>query len=86
MDSNQNIFKLSLILEKLSDMDNGFTHKIFYNSNKELTGIVYMISAMRSNYEIFGDFISLDAQAKKHDNIHWPYISGVVINDSTNQL
>lgn len=78
--------KLLNFLYQLSLHDNGFTYKIFFNVRNEISGFMWMTSTMRSNFERFGSFISLDAM-KRSTNIHlWPYIAPVVLNEFNNVM
>ena len=53
-------FKNQFILESLVKKDPGFTFNLAYDSNNKVTGIVWMTSYMRDNFERFGDYISID--------------------------
>ena len=69
------------VLEKLSQIDKGFTYNIAFDNNNIATGVVWMTSTMRSNLMKFGSFICLDAM-KRTTNVHaWPYIGPTIVND-----
>ena len=61
--------KLLNLLYGLASHDKGFTYKIFFNINNKISGFMWMTSTMRSNFERFGTFLSLDAM-KRRMNIH----------------
>ena len=44
-------FKKWYILETLSSVDKGFTHNITYNSNNDVSGVVWMASCIRDNFD-----------------------------------
>ena len=60
MNRDEVMFKSQYILGRLAHIDNGFTYNITHNSNDEVTGIVWMTSYMRDNFERFGNYLSID--------------------------
>ena len=52
-------FKSQYILEKLAHIDKGFTFNITHDLNNKVTGIVWMTSYMRDNFERFGNYLSI---------------------------
>ena len=61
-------FKSQYILEKLAHIDNGFTFDITYDLNNKVTGIVWMTSYMRDNFECFGNYLSIDVMRSSISN------------------
>ena len=53
-------FKSQFILESLANKEPGFTFNLAYDSDNKVTGIVWMTSYMRDNFERFGYYISID--------------------------
>ena len=49
--------KSQCILEKLASIGKGFTYNIPHDSNNKVTGIVWMASYMRDNFEHFGNYL-----------------------------
>ena len=60
MNQDDVLFKGQCILEKLASDDKGFTYDITHHLDNKLTGIVWMISYMRDNFERFGNYVSID--------------------------
>ena len=60
MNRDEVMFRSQYILERLAHIDNGFTYNITHDSNNEVTGIVWMTSYMRDNFERFGNYLSID--------------------------
>ena len=54
------VLKSQYILEEISIIDNGFAYNITHNSNNDITGIVWIISYMKDNFERFGNYLSID--------------------------
>ena len=52
-------FKSQYIFEKLANIDKGFTFNITHDLNNKVTGIVWMTSYRRDNFERFGNYLSL---------------------------
>ena len=53
-------FKSQYILEKLAHIDKGSTFYITHDLNNKVTGIVWMTSYMRDNFERFRNYLSID--------------------------
>ena len=66
--------KIFAILEKLGRKD-GFTYNIAYDNSGKVTGIVWMTSVMRSNFERYSSSICLDAMKRKTNINLWPYMA-----------
>ena len=60
------------LLEKLSQIDEGFTYRIAYNQENKCTGFVIMTAGMRSNIERFSSFLCLDAMKRPQMSICGP--------------
>lgn len=81
LNDDSSSIKMFAVLEKLSQIDKGFTYNIAFDNNNIATGVVWMTSTMRSNLLKFGSFICLDAM-KRTTNVHaWPYIGPTIVND-----
>ena len=50
-------FKSQYILEKLAHIDKGLTFNITHDLNNKVTGIVWMKSYIRDNFERFGNYL-----------------------------
>ena len=50
-------FKSQYILQSLVKIDPGFTYNITHDSDNNVTGIIWMTSYMRNNFERFGNKI-----------------------------
>ena len=69
-------------MQSLAKIDPGFTYNITHDSNNNVTGIVYMISYMRDNFERFGNNISIDITRSQVCNAKtFCYISPIVLNE-----
>ena len=79
--SDESRFKLFQIMERLAEIDKGFTFAICKDKENRATGVVWMNSIMRSNFIRFGSFLSIDAMKRETNYNGWSYISPVVIND-----
>ena len=82
------IRKLDFDSENIFDKAVKASNNLFYGTlnchNNKISGFMWMTSTMRSNFERFGTFLSLDAM-KRRMNIHlWPYIAPVVRNEFNN--
>ena len=81
LSNEESRIKLFALLEKLGQIDEGFTYRIAYNQEQKCTGFVIMTAGMRSNFERFSSFLCLDAM-KRTTNVHmWPYIGFAVMDD-----
>ena len=60
MNKEEITFKSQYILQSLAKIDPGFTYNITHDTDNNVTGIVWMTSYMRDNFEIFGNNISID--------------------------
>jgi len=75
-------FKSQYILEKLAYMDKGFTFNITHDLNNKVTGIVWMTSYMRDNFERFGNYLSIDVMKSSISNSsEFCYMAPVVLNE-----
>ena len=70
------------ILEKLAHIDKWFTFNITHDLNNKVTGIVWMISYMRNNFERFGNYLSIDVIISSISDVkEFCYIAPVVLNE-----
>ena len=53
-------FKSQFILENSSSINKGFNYNITYDSDNKVTGIGWMISYLRDNFERFGKHLPID--------------------------
>ena len=60
MNRDDVLFKSQYILEKLVHIDKWFTFNITHDLNNKVTGIVWMKSYIRDNFERFGNYLSID--------------------------
>ena len=60
MNQDDIIFNSRYILESLASMDPGFIFNLAHNNDNNITGIVWMTSYMRDNFERFDNYISID--------------------------
>ena len=75
-------FKSQYILEKLAHIDKGFTFNITHGLNNKVTGIVWMTSYMRDNFERFGNYLSIDVMKSSISNsAEFCYMPPVVLNE-----
>ena len=75
-------FKSQFILESLAKKDLGFNFNLSHDSNNKVTGIVWMTSYMRDKFEIFGNYISIDAIHSSICNAkEFCYIAPVIKNE-----
>ena len=82
MNRDEVTFKSQYILERLAHIDNGFTYNITHDSNNEVTGIVWMTSYMRDNFERFDNYLSIDVMRSSICNTkEFCYIAPVVLNE-----
>ena len=60
---------LCTYIARMTSINNGFTYNLCFNDvKKQLTGVVFMTSVMRSNFERFGTYIFIDAMKRKTNN------------------
>ena len=81
LNNPSDIWEVEQYLENLKKEDAGFDYRISRQCDGRPTGIVWVTSAMRYNYEVGGFCIFLDAMKRQQNNIDWPYISVVVLNN-----
>ena len=60
MNKDEITFKIQYILQSLAKIDPDFTYNITHDADNNVTGIVWMISYMRDNFERVGNNISVD--------------------------
>jgi hypothetical protein len=81
LNSSVDGWKFLHLLENMHLADPGFTYRISYDCEGVPSGAVWMTPQMRSNYELFGSFISIDAMKRQQNSLHWPYIAPVVLDE-----
>ena len=82
MNQDEISFKSQFILESLAKKDPGFTFNLAHDSDNKVTGIVWMTSYMRDNFERFGDYISIDVMHSSICNAKYLcYIAPVIKNE-----
>ena len=74
-------WKLKSLLEKMHAADSGFTYRVSYDKEGGPTGFVWMTPHMRSAFELYGNFISIDAMKRQQNCLHWPYIGPVILDE-----
>ena len=68
-------------LRSLKRVDPGFDYRIAKQNDGRPTGVVWVTSFMRYNYESSGFCLFLDAMSRQQNDINWPYLSVVVLNN-----
>jgi hypothetical protein len=82
MVSDGNITQIHEILQTMKDADTGFDYRISHNeASREITGVVWMTSAMRGNLLDYGTYISLDVMHHEFNEFHWPYCGVALIRE-----
>lgn len=59
----------------------GFTYRFATDDDGVCNGVVWMTATMRSNFERFGSYVSLDAMKRGLHKLNWPYIAITMLND-----
>ena len=54
------LFKSQYILEEIEKIDSKFTYNIIDDFDNDITGIVWMTSYTRDNFDRFGNYLSID--------------------------
>jgi hypothetical protein len=75
-------WKLLAMLKKMHEKDPAFTYRVIRDDNGCPTGVVWQTPQMRSNFERYGNFISIDAMKRQQNSLHWPYIGPVVLDEN----
>ena len=82
MNKDEITFKSQYILQSLAKIDPGFTYNITHDLDNNVTGIVWMTSYMRDNFDRFGNNISIDVMKSQLCNTKKIcYIAPVVLNE-----
>ena len=82
MNCDDILFKSQYILDKLAHIDKGFTFNITHDLNNKVTGIVWMTSYMRDNFERFDNYLSIDVMKSSISNSsEFCYMNPVVLNE-----
>ena len=61
-------FKSQYILKKLAHIDKGFIFNITHDLNNKVTGIVWMTSYTRDNFERFRNYLAIDVMRSSVSN------------------
>lgn len=80
LDHSYSRFMVGTYMQKLKSCDPGFKYKVFYANDDDMTGYVYQTSDMRRNFELYGNFISVDMMKRQQNNLEWPYFGPVVVD------
>jgi len=75
-----NSFAAITFLTNLRNAIDGFDYRVARNSKGQVTGLAWMSVAMRKNWIRYGHFLSLDAQKRQMNNLHWPYIAPMTVD------
>ena len=85
MNKDEITFKSQYMVQSLAKIGPGFTYNITHDADNNVTGIVWMISYMRDNFERFGNNISVDVMKSQLCNAKkYNYIAPVVLNEVAN--
>ena len=68
-------------MKLLQESNKGFEYRLMKNAECMYTGCVWQTATMRSNFERFGGFISIDAMNREINMMEWPYISVTMYNE-----
>ena len=85
IDHHYSRFMVGRFMAKLKSVDPSFKYKVFRSSDGSPTGYVYQTSQMRSDFELYGNFISIDMMMRQMNNLKWPYF-GPLILDGNNKV
>ena len=75
-----NVWEAEQLMKQLKRIDPGFDYRIARQNDNKPTGIVWVTTYMRRNYELGGFCLFLDAMKRQQNDIDWPYMSVVVLN------
>ena len=68
-------------LQLLASKAKGFQYRVAIDSHGIINGVVWMTASMRSNFERFGTYLSLDSMKRKLNTLHWPYFAITLMNE-----
>ena len=68
-------------LELLSRNAKGFQYRLAIGNDGIINGVVWMTASMRSNFEYFGSYISIDAMKREINTLQWPYFAVSLQNE-----
>ena len=86
--SEEAVFQFVDYLELIQARAKGFTFKLAEDTSgkkSKLLGVLWMTATMRRNFELYGDYISLDMMKRGLNTLLWPYI-GVAMYDNMRKL
>ena len=75
-------WKLLSVLEKMRETDPGFTFCLQKDNYGCPMGVVWMTPQIQSAFELFGNYISIDAMTRQQNFLLWHYIGPVVLDES----
>ena len=81
LENRQDMWEVEQYLINLKRVDRGFDYRIARQNDGKPTGVVWVTSEMRYNYEVAGFCLFLDAMKRQMNDIDWPYLSVVVLNN-----
>ena len=82
------VFQFVDYLKLIQARAKGFAFKLAEDTSgkkKKLLGVLWMTATMRRNFELYGDYISLDMMKRGLNTLLWPYI-GVAMYDNMKKL
>ena len=89
VEKDEVIFSFIDYLQLISYRAKGFVYKLAYDEStigqKKVVGVIWQTATMRRDFELFGDFISLDMMKRGINKLLWPYV-GVAMYDEMRKL
>ncbi|EJK50475.1 hypothetical protein THAOC_30532, partial [Thalassiosira oceanica] len=82
------VFQFVDYLKLIQARAKGFSFKLAEDTSgkkKTLLGVLWMTATMRRNFELYGDYISLDMMKRGLNTLLWPYI-GVAMYDNMKKV
>jgi hypothetical protein len=80
-DSKEHAFILDMYLDAIATKDSSFTYSMWKNNDKRFVGACWCTAYMRSNAELYGFNICIDACKREINQLSWPYISVTATNE-----
>ena len=86
-DSEDQIFSFVEYLETIKERCKGFVYELARGAGddpkrKKLLGVIWQTATMRRNFELFGDYISLDMMKRALNILLWPYTAVCMYDDA----
>ena len=85
IDHSYSRFMIGTYMAKLKSVDPNFKYRVYRSNDGSPTGYVYQTSQMRKDFELYGNFVSVDMMMRQMNNLKWPYFGPVVL-DGNNQV